>query len=281
MKKIQQLLKPKTQTAQALEQRRPDETVLVQEKLAKNPLIRAIRKVLGQIESFRQQARSFYFEVILSAYQCPECGGRLQMTGQSQCACLCGNTFDPTISFQKSTCCGAKLVKKTFHYACSRCRESVPSRFLFDERVFDAAYFREMMRESREKAKRRKEEIRRFLAESRSSALPLMDYPLLESIPGLIQDLDDFVRGGALRVCYPQFDAQSEFSMDDYHNHIMSALGWDSILFSDIAPLIHDHRRDRVWRFVTLIFMQNDREVELTQDGTDISVQKVYNEAYS
>ncbi len=188
--------------------------------------------------------------------------------------------FGPTIAFQQSLCCGAGLVRKTFYYACSKCNKTVPSRFIFDEKLFDATYFREMMRESREKAKRKKEEIRRFLAESRSNALPLMDGPLLESIPGLIQDLDDFIKAGAIKVCSNfLFDTQSDFSMTDYH--IISILGWDTMLFSGIAPLIDDHRRDRVWRFITLIFMQNDREVELTQNGSDIWVQKVYNEAYS
>jgi len=247
-----------------LTQRRPEEIALVQEKLTKNPLIRAIGRVLGQIEAFRKQVRSFYFEVILSGYECPECGGHLQMTGQSQCSCSCGNTLDPTLSFQKSTCCDARLVRKTFHYACPRCHNTVPSRFLFDEKLFNKAYFQEMMRESRERAKRKKEEIRRFLAESRSSALQLMDGPLLESIPDLIQDLDDFIKNGASEVCPFPFDAHSDFRMDDYHNHIMSALGWDSMLFSDIAPLTDDDRRDRVWRFITLIFMQNDHEVVLT-----------------
>ncbi len=283
MKQTHELIKPEfeTQTTEALAQHRPDETVLVQRKLTKNPLIRAIRRVLGQIEGFREQVRSFYFDVILSSHECPECGGHLQMIGKSQCSCSCGNTLDPTVSFQKSMCCGARLVRKTFHYACSCCHNTVPSRFLFDEKLFDKAYFQEMMRESRDRAKRKKEEIRLFLAESRSSALPLMDYPHLESIPGLIQDLDDFIKEGALKVCHFPFDAQPDFRMDDYHNHIMSALGWDSMLFTDITPLTDDDRRDRVWRFITLIFMQNDHEVELTQDGTDIWVQRIYNEAYS
>ena len=137
------------------------------------------------------------------------------------------------------------------------------------------------MRESRDRAKRKKEEIRRLLAESRSSALQLMEEPSLGSIPGLIEDLEDFIREGAMEPSLFPFDAQPDFRMNDYHEHIISNIGWGTILFSDIAPLIDDHRQDRVWRFITLIFMQNDREVELTQEGTDIWVQKVYNEAYS
>jgi len=258
-----------------------DEAVLVQERLIKNPLIKAIRRVLGRVEDFKERVRLFYFEVILSAYQCPQCGGQLQMIGQSECACSCGNTFDPTIAFQRSPCCGARLVRNTFHYACSKCSKTAPSRFVFDEKLFDATYFREMMRESRDRAKRKKEEVRRLLAKSRSSALQLMEEPGLGSIPGLIQDLDDFIREGSTEVCRFPFDAQPDFSMNDYHDHIISNIGLGTILFSDIAPLIDDHRRDRVFRFITLVFMQNDREVELTQEGTDIWVQKVYNEAYN
>ena len=41
-----------------------------------------------------------------------------------------------------------------------------------------------------------------------------------------------------------------------------------------------DCRRDKIWRFVTLIFMTQDREVELTQFGADILVERVANEAY-
>ena len=87
MKRAHQLIKYKSQTVEALTQHRPEEIALVQKKLTKNPLIRAIRRVLGQIEGFREQVRSFYFEVILSSRACPECGGHLQMTGQSQCSC--------------------------------------------------------------------------------------------------------------------------------------------------------------------------------------------------
>ena len=47
------------------------------------------------------------------------------------------------------------------------------------------------------------------------------------------------------------------------------------MLFSDIAPLISDSRKDRTWRFVTLIFMQQDHEISLSQYGLDILVEWV------
>ena len=253
---------------------------MVQEKLANNPLISEIQLILKQVSKFKERARSFYFEVILSVHNCPKCTGRLQMVGQAKCTCSCGNTFDPTLAFQKSICCSAKLIRKTFHYVCSCCNKTVPSRFLFDEKVFDKAYFREMMQESRKKAKQKREEIRKLLSESRSGVLPLLQEPNLDLIPGLLHDLNDFIQPSDDAYHFP-FDTEDSFNMDDYRDHILSVLTWNSKLFSDITPLAKDYRRDKIQRFVTLIFMENDRDIELTQDDNDIWVQKVYNEAYT
>ena len=261
----------------------PDEILRIQEKLTCNPLISAITGVLGRVNKFKERAREYYFEVILSPHRCSECDGHLKMTGQSECACSCGNTLDPTLAFQKSTCCGARLIRKTFHYACSVCNSTVSSRFLFDERVFDKEYFREMMQESRRRKEKKREEISRLLAETRSDTLSLIEDPHLESIPGLIMDLDDFIHKGRDEMAQLAFDMdmKSGFNLNDYRDHILSILSWDSILFSNITPFIDDDRRDRIGRFITLIFMQNDCEVDLTQNGNDIRVQRRYHEAYS
>jgi hypothetical protein len=251
------------------------------EKFTQNSLLTAISGIVGRVGKLKDQAKEYYFKVLLSIYQCPVCGGKLYMTGQSECSCVCGNTFDPTLAFQKSTCCGATLIRKTFHYACSRCHTSVPSKFLFDERLFDKAYFREMIQESRRREKEKRKEIRRLLAESRSGALVLMEEPELDSIPGLIQDLNDFIQENPLELGHLAFDTQSAFNMDDYREHILSRLGWGETLFSDIDSLTENSRSDKAWRFITLIFMQNDGEIELTQYGNDILIQRTYNETYS
>ena len=49
------------------------------------------------------------------------------------------------------------------------------------------------MREHREKIERRKEEIRRLLAETRSDELILTEEPSLEAIPGLMEALEHFI----------------------------------------------------------------------------------------
>ena len=174
------------------------------------------------------------------------------MTGQSQCSCSFGHVLDPTLTFQQSPCCSAKLIRKTFHYACSQCHKTVPSRFLFDERLFDKAYFREMMRGARTRQRIKREGLKLLLAGSRSDTPMLLDEPNLESIPGLKEALDGFI--GNEMVGLKDFLSRSDFSMDDYRNHILSTMGNGSILFSDIPPLIEEPRRDRIWRFITLVF---------------------------
>jgi hypothetical protein len=135
-----------------------------------------------------------------------------------------------------------------------------------------------MMRESRARAKKKREEVRRLLAGSRSDPLSFMEPPCLESIPGLAEALNSFIGTEIAGAC--GYAPKSGFRMADYRNHILSLLGVGSRLFSDIAPLIEDYRRDKIWRFITLIFMAQDREVELTQYGRDILVGRVSSEAY-
>ena len=251
------------------------------DRFCDNQLLREINGILGSVNKYKERVRQFYFEVVLSIYRCPTCGGQLEMTGTSECTCRCGHIFDPTLAFQKSACCRAALVRKTFHYTCSECHKTCPSRFIFDERVFDKAYFREMMRECRERKRKKREEIRLLLARSRSEPLPLLDNPELDAIPGLIEDLDNFIENTAYEPGQFILHSDNLFDMDKYRQHILSVLTWDTMLFSEIDPLVDDIRDDRTYRFITLVFMDHDREIELNQFGNDLSVQRRYNAAYA
>jgi hypothetical protein len=203
------------------------------------------------------------------------------MTGGSLCSCSCGHSFDPTLEFQKSACCGTRLVRKTFHYACSRCNEVVPSHFLFDERVFDKEYFQEMMQEHRRRARQEREEMKRFLADSRSGTLFLKEEPCMESLNGFVQDLEAFIQPNNYNPCDSGYEPKSSFSMDRYRSHILTCLSRESMRFSDIAQVDVNMRRDKAWRFITLVFMQNDRLIDLDQVGEDIWVQRLPNETYA
>ena len=241
----------------------------------KNPLIEEIHFVHVQIAQLKEKTKNFYFHVLLSQYNCPKCSGELTMTDQSQCSCLCGNILDPTLTFQKSICCGARLIRRTFHYACSRCNKTNPSRFIFDERVFDREYFSRMMQASRVKARKKKEEMIRFLTEARSGELPLLQEPCLELIPGLVEDLNDLVGADDLIPDNSRLEIDTGFEMDDYRSHILSALGCGSRMFSSINRILSDPREDRIWRFVTLVFMRHEREVELTQQNNDLLIESI------
>jgi len=236
--------------------------------------------VQAHVDAYRQKVLTFYFDVMLSGVKCPACGGRLEMTGQSECTCTCEKVWDPTVEFQKSSCCGAGLVRKTFHYSCSKCHAVVSSRFIFNERVFDKEYFREMMRESRNRKERKREEIRRLLAESRSKTLVFIEEPELDTIPGLVSDLNEFILGEDLELSDTFFENGDIFNIEKYWSHIQSRLGWDPVHFSEIPSLDNDGRKDRAYRFITLIYMQGDREVEIEQLENDLLIQRAYNEAH-
>ena len=245
-----------------------------------NPLVQGIQQVQKHVDDFRDKVRSFYFDVILSTVKCPQCAGQLHMIDQSQCQCECGLIRDPTLEFQFSPCCGVRLCRKTYHYACSSCEKTVASRFVFNERVFDTAYFKEMMRVSRERRQRKREEIRKLLAASRSDRLELMDIPDLDTIPGLVTELDDFIKTHAETQQDLVIDFDDTFDIAKYRNHILTSLSWNPVDFSGIAPLTDNRRMDRAWRFITLIFMQNDQEVEIEQCENDLIIQRLYHEAH-
>ena len=241
----------------------------------KNPLLEDIQFVQARIAQLKQRTKRFYFSVLLGKYNCPKCSGGLTMTDKSQCLCSCGNIFDPTLAFQKSTCCGAQLVRRTFHYACSRCKKVNPSRFIFDERIFDGKYFSRMMKASRTKKMKQKAEMIKLLIEAQSGELPLLQVPCLESVPGLVHDLDCFVGADEDKADDLWLEVDSDFKMEDYRSHILSALGYGSRLFSSINHVLQDPREDRIWRFVTLIFMRHEQEVELTQYDNDLLIERI------
>ena len=189
-----------------------------------NPLLVGLKPVQAQIVSLKERAKKFYFHVVLDNFRCPKCGGKLQMTSVSRCSCNNGHTLDPTLVFQKSSCCSACLVRKTFHYVCSCCNKTNPSRFLFDERVFDHAYFSKMMQKHRDKIQKQKEKIIKQMQEARSDNLLLLDEPRIDLLPGLLEDLDRLVTQGNAEPKDTVFDLETTFAMTDYRKHILSSL---------------------------------------------------------
>lgn len=233
-----------------------------------------MERVHSRILSFRERARRFFYQVMLSACACPVCAGRLRIVGPGRARCgTCQSEIDLTATFQKSACCQARLELRRQHYACSCCGQTIPSRFLFDERAFDSQYFKLAMRKSRENKERRLAKLKELLASSRSNALALTEMSGLNDIPGLTEDLDAFL-GSMPQVELRTFQGHGEFVMDAYREAILGYLGGLEVMFSNFPALCEDVRVDRARRFVTLIYMEHEREVVLTQYGDDILVER-------
>ncbi len=115
-------------------------------------MIRAGELIQERVGQLREKVRALFYEIMLFQRDCPSCGGTsLFMLGDGRCQCHeCGAEFDPTVAYQTCPNCNHALILRIQHYWCPPCRHTVRSLFCFDERVFDSAYFREMMRESRE-----------------------------------------------------------------------------------------------------------------------------------
>lgn len=199
------------------------------------------------------------------------------MVGNSLSRCSeCSNVIDPTIEFQSCEDCGGRLVKKTYHYHCEACHTVAKPHFLFDEKVFDKAYFCQMMKQSKERKRQIKAQIQAFLREARSEVLVPEDCPDLGKIDGLNEALDNMVNSPIPKELLLSVAKSRDFDLKRYKEHILTCLQEAyEILFDDIALLIQHRRKDRAFRFITLIFMNHWGEVELIQYGNKLVVEKV------
>ena len=245
----------------------------------KTILISRFENVQVRIKRFVAEAREFYYQVQLSGHVCPQCGGPLRMTKPGQCVCTKGHVLDSTIQFQKSSCCQAALVRRINHYQCSQCGKTIPSKFLFDEQLFDARYFRERMQAHRDRKQKRREEIRRLLAQGRSNELTLLDEPRLEDIPGLLTSLDEFIASGFPESGNDPLEGTESYDFKTFRAHILNQLDYSERLFSRIPVHAQNLKLDKVWRFMTLLFMDQSREIDLSQYGADLLIRRNSHEA--
>jgi hypothetical protein len=224
------------------------------------------------VESFVQKAKKFFYSVMLFGYRCPQCKGSLVMIAEGLCQCTsCGLEFDPTVTFQRcSVCCGTPVLRVR-RYQCKDCGDDITSRFLFDGLVFDTEYFKAKMTESRQRKKALKEHFRQMLAESRSADLPL-SVADLNAVPGLIVTLNGLTEELKTDVAV---ELQDEFDLNRYQEHIQAYIKDFPVSLDEIPPLSKEStRKDRIWRFIALIFLAHYGVVDLLQDGQAIMVIK-------
>lgn len=236
-----------------------------------SPLLIDMSKAAAAIGQFKVRVRAYFYAVSLFGQSCPSCGGPLKMYSEGVCACPLGHRCDPTEAFQQSQCCAKRLVKRRLHYVCRHCGAATQSRFLFDARVMDADYFRDRMREARQRQRARTVGVRRLLVDSRSDAITLDGVPDLDTVPDLVGALDAFV--GIEFLPLSGFEPDEGFDLSRYREAILSFLGGVSASFNAIPSLSSDVRRDRTRRFVALIYLEHEREVRLTQYRDDILVE--------
>lgn len=229
--------------------------------------------VTGAVDRLRAKARQLYYAVILMAHRCPQCGGDLRMTGESRCRCLtCGGIFDPTLEYQRCPDCGGSLRLRVCRYHCTACGADVPSRFVFDGRVFDAEYFRHAMIRCRQRKREQREQLREAVTENRSKAFQLPEADVA-SVPGLVDALDSLV-GGPASTAFP-LDLASRFDLHRYERHVQAHTGPFETAFDEIPSLAEDARKDRIWRFVAVVFLAHAGLIRICQEGQEIWVSKV------
>lgn len=223
------------------------------------------------VAAFAGRAKQLYYAIMLMGHSCTVCGGGLAMVADGLCRCRsCAHEFDPTVVFQRCSTCGGKSVLRVRRYQCQQCGRPMESRFRFKGLVFDAGYFRKKMTESRQRKRQQREQVRKMLAESRSAALPIPAADL-GTIPGLVVALDNLTVG--VEKIFP-WVPQDGFDLKRYESHIQAHIQDFPISMEEIPPLEKDARKDRIWRFIAIIFLAHFGLIKIWQNGQRIMVMK-------
>jgi hypothetical protein len=231
--------------------------------------------LLGQLGervlTYRQRVRHFFYEVVLWGHACPQCSGELVMVKEGRCCCtVCGMECDPTVAFQRCPECEGVPQVRIRRYECSRCGLEVVSRFLFDGLVFDADYFRQKMAESRQRRQQDRHDLAAWVAHHRSQDLE--PGPIeLSAVPGLADALAALVD---LPVPEVTTFEPARFDLLRYEQHVLAHAGSAAVPLDNIPALEDDSRRDRIWRFIAVVFLWHAGQVDVRQCGPTIEVIK-------
>jgi hypothetical protein len=231
--------------------------------------------MIEAVERFVGHARKFFYTVMLSEQTCPQCGGMLAMIGESRCRCEnCRHEFDPTVAYQRCSICGGVPILHIRRYHCKACGSEINSRFVFDTLPYDAAYFKQRMQESRQRKQEQLEQVRQMLAQSRSDPVAYEACDL-NSVPGLVDALNWLTSGIDEETLIA---LKNRFDLNKYEEHVVKCIGVDPVNLRDIPPIIDDAKRDLIWRFVAVIFLEHFRQVEIVQENDIIWVKKFAND---
>jgi len=229
-----------------------------QQVISRHWLLEQAELLFALILQLKGQVRQLFYAAVLGRRLCPACQGQLEMLKDGLCQCLaCNHRFDPTVQFQCCRKCGGNVTKKTYHYFCSECGQQVKSEFTFDRKVFDKAYFAEMMRESRERRRKKRDTLQRMLRTVRSADHFLETPVELDRIPGLTEALDFFPHSQFPPEMVPALAERPEFDLNRYESHVLDSLAGDETDFDCIEPLLENLRLDRIFRFIAAVFLDH------------------------
>ena len=234
-----------------------------------NPLLMAFREVEDRIATLHARVRDLFYAVVLFQKPCPDCAKpELQMVRDGLAVCAnCSARIDPTIVFQTCPECESRLALKVCHYWCPRCRQPVRSIYSIDTRVFNASYFREKVQASRERKRRRQELSQQMLRHAHSDPIVMCVPMSIDQAPGLEMDLNAII---ASVVPDELHKAVAEhFDLEAYRRHLKALVQGCVVEFEGICQLIEDAKLDRIFRFVTAIFLEHEGllEIEQTEGG--------------
>ena len=223
------------------------------------------------VKAFAGRARALFYAVMLMGHECPHCSGPLTMVGESRCRCNdCGYVLDPTTTFQRCLDCGGPVILRVRRYRCRQCGRDVPSRFLFDGIAFDAEYFRARMAESRRRRSHRREQASALALENRSAVLERQELDL-QAVPGLQDALDSLVGSVGALAYLPLTEG---FDLNRYQRHLETHIGPKEQSFDDLPALDENGRLDRIWRFITIVFMAHFGLIDILQREQTILVRR-------
>lgn len=238
-------------------------------------MLRLGNLLIREVTRFKSHARVFCYEAFLLGHTCPVCNAKLRMIRDGEAECTrCRSAVDPAVYFQPCEACGGALKRILTHYVCERCGRTTRSRFAFDAMSFDRAYFAKMMRRSRERSRRRRRELHERLLVERSQRLLTDREPDIGNVPGLGIALDRLAAAPFSPDLLKAFMRGAPFDMETYRRHIMAQFTSYELLFEAISPLVDDLRRDRIYRFVTVIHMWHRGEVQLVQQNNILVVER-------
>jgi hypothetical protein len=241
------------------------------EAISRESMISAGDRILQRVAEYREKAKELFYAVMLFQKECPSCGNTaLAMTQDSRCQCrYCHEESDPTVEFQTCPDCDHALVLKVYHYWCPSCRRPVRSLFCFDERVFNNEYFREMMRESRQRKKQEVEKLRHLLLEARSPPYWPEPEPVLDNPAQFDQALEEFISPLTASQT-KETPVRPFFDLHAYRRHLLERVQGCVVQFEGVSALVRDPRLDRVYRFITAVFLDHEGLLDIEQhlDGT-------------